>query len=94
MHRVLQCKVRHGLQAVLELDLPVIAILTDGVVTRCGEIAYENWHERYIHLARNRNGRWSKGEWEELGYELKYIPHGCFGSLYPIKKEEEIERSN
>lgn len=94
MHRILQCNVRYGLQAVLELELPIIAILTDGVVTRCGERAYEDWHKRYTELNGNHRLRWKKNQWDELGYELQYKAHGPFGSWYPVKKEKESERSN
>lgn len=93
MHRILQCNVRHGLQAALELQLPLISILTDGIVTRCGERAYEAWYERYTELNTKPNRRWNKVQWDKLGYELKYVPHGPFGSWYPFKKEEKNERS-
>lgn len=94
MHRVMQCNVRHGLQAVLELELPIIAILTDGIVTRCDERAYEDWYNRYRELSVYTRRRWKKGQWDELGYELKFMPHGPFGSWYPMKKEKESERGN
>lgn len=95
MHRILQCNVRHGLQAVLELELPIVAILTDGVITMCGERAYEEWYKRYTELSTKISKRWNKVEWDKLGYELQYIPHGQFGSWYPVKKEkQESERSN
>lgn len=93
MHRILQCNVRHGLQAMLELELPIVAILTDGVITRCGERAYGEWYKRYTDLKTNLRRRWNTVEWAELGYELKYIPHGKFGACYPIKKEKEYENT-
>ena len=92
MRRILGCNVRYGLQAVLELELPVTAILTDGIIVYCSEQAYENWSARYEELHTGRSRKWNKEQWQELGYELKYRPHGPFGSWYPVKKDKEKER--
>lgn len=91
MRRVLQCNVRHGLQAALEYQLPINAILPDGIILQCSEKAYGDWHERTETIKRNWRVRWTIEQWDELGYEIKRLWHGPFGKLYPVKKEKESE---
>lgn len=93
MHRIIQCRVRLGLQAIIENKLShrVIAVLTDGFVVDMDDWQVATILARYEELASRRSNVWGKKTWDKHGYNLVWMEHGPSGMLFPIKRASTSE---
>lgn len=69
---VIRCKITFGVQAALTFHIPIVAILSDGLVLEFeDEEQQQKWQKFYGELYHSKVLRWGESEWYERGYKLQ-----------------------